>query len=261
MEYEIIQNFTSQNRSGQPLNPIGCELHETDTLNATALNEIGYENNGYHGSNAHIFIDDISIRQCIPFNEIGWGAGTTANSKYIHVELCHFDDSERFQEVWKRAVWLFAKLEKEIIKVKAITNYNLPSHADTSMWWKETDHTDPIEYFAQHGKTVADFRKDVQTLMDGCTIIQTTTTTTVNNIKESIKMKYIVKGEISQRVKILQALLLAEGYSISVDGDFGQMTFNIVEQFQRDKQITIDGIVGEQTIGTMLDNAKNILEN
>ena len=37
------------------------------------------------------------------------------------------------------------------------------SHAQVSAKWKETDHTDPIDYLASHGKTWANLVADVTT--------------------------------------------------------------------------------------------------
>ena len=51
----------------------------------------------------------------------------------------------------ERYVWLLAKLlfNKKLSVVDGVT---LMSHAQVSAKWKETDHTDPIEYLASRGK-------------------------------------------------------------------------------------------------------------
>lgn len=46
---------------------------------------------------------------------------------------------------------------------------------------------------------------------------------------------------------LVQDSLVWHGYSLSVDGIFGSQTENVVEQFQSDQGITVDGIVGPET--------------
>lgn len=162
MAYTITQKFISQNRSYAVLNAIGTVLHETADPGATDENEFNYFNSGYRGASAHAFVDFDSITQTVPWNEQAWHAGSTANSSFIGIELCHYDDAARFQQVWDRAVWLFAWLHVNVIKNTAINMNTLMSHAEVSEKWHETDHMDPISYFAQFGKSVDDFRNAVQ---------------------------------------------------------------------------------------------------
>jgi peptidoglycan hydrolase-like protein with peptidoglycan-binding domain len=51
-------------------------------------------------------------------------------------------------------------------------------------------------------------------------------------------------GERSVEVVVLQYLLRAEGYQLTVDGEFGQHTQDAVVQFQIDSGLTADGMVG-----------------
>jgi peptidoglycan hydrolase-like protein with peptidoglycan-binding domain len=48
-------------------------------------------------------------------------------------------------------------------------------------------------------------------------------------------------------VRYLQQNLTKNGYPVSIDGLFGVKTEQAVINFQKKKQITVDGIVGEQT--------------
>lgn len=162
MAYTIVQKFISQNRSGKTLNAKGTVLHETATPGASDENEFNYFNSGYRGASAHAFVDYDSITQTVPWNEQSWHAGSTANKSYIGIELCNYPDAAKFNEVWKRAVWLFAYVHVNIIKVTTINKDTLMSHAEVSQKWGETDHNDPIAYFGQFGKTVDNFRSEVQ---------------------------------------------------------------------------------------------------
>jgi N-acetylmuramoyl-L-alanine amidase CwlA len=166
MDYNITQNFITQNRSYKPLIAIGTVLHETATPGASDENERAYFNAAYRGASAHAFVDYNSITQIIPWNEQAWHAGPTANNRYISIELCNYNDASRFEEIWRRGVWLFAYVHVNIIKVTTINEDTLMSHAEVSSKWKETTHTDPIEYFAKFGKTVEDFRIEVQNMIN-----------------------------------------------------------------------------------------------
>ncbi|MDP4158152.1 MAG: peptidoglycan recognition family protein [Bacillota bacterium] len=147
MPYQISEQLIKFNRSGQSLSPQGFVIHSTDTPNATAQNEHDYFNSGNRQASAHYFVDSSSIIRCIPENEVAWHAGTTANHRFLSVEMC---DVESFQEVWNRTVWLVADA---CVRYGWTTGPNVYSHRGISAMYKETDHTDPIQFLANHGKT------------------------------------------------------------------------------------------------------------
>ena len=161
---KLIQN----NRSGSRLNPIGIVVHETATPGATAEREYQYFNSANRGASAHAFVDWEDVIQTIPYDEVAWHAGPTANSRYIGIELCRPSghDPEKFGRVWNNAVSLFADLFREN-GFGTVTVDNLQSHAEVSSRWRESDHTDPVGYFAEYGKTVNEFRDAVQNELNG----------------------------------------------------------------------------------------------
>ncbi len=56
-------------------------------------------------------------------------------------------------------------------------------------------------------------------------------------------------GSRSQEVKKIQTALKEKGYFNSkIDGIFGTLTKNAVERFQKDNGLTVDGIVGKNTL-------------
>ncbi|AFY56066.1 putative peptidoglycan-binding domain-containing protein [Rivularia sp. PCC 7116] len=54
-------------------------------------------------------------------------------------------------------------------------------------------------------------------------------------------------GDRGNSVRILQRLLVAKRYPISVDGDFGVLTETAVKAFQSRRGLRVDGIVGPRT--------------
>jgi N-acetylmuramoyl-L-alanine amidase CwlA len=159
-KYPITQDFLQvgkeHNRPGTPLAPQGLTVHETATPGASSSNESAYFHNAYREASAHFFVDYSAIVQIIPENEIAWHAGPTANHRDLSVELCHFTDPEKFQETWKRGVWLAADICLRY-GFDPGNIYQMHTHAWVSETWGETDHTDPIGYFTAHGKSWADF--------------------------------------------------------------------------------------------------------
>lgn len=57
----------------------------------------------------------------------------------------------------------------------------------------------------------------------------------------------LAKGMGGADVVALQGLLLAHGYIVTVDGDFGEKTRRAAMSFQADNKLTSDGIAGNQT--------------
>jgi N-acetyl-anhydromuramyl-L-alanine amidase AmpD len=64
------------------------------------------------------------------------------------------------------------------------------------------------------------------------------------------------RGDSGERVKTLQYLLRARGYSLTVDGAFGTGTETVVKNFQTARGLTADGVVGRYTWEALLLNAQ-----
>ena len=55
------------------------------------------------------------------------------------------------------------------------------------------------------------------------------------------------QGDSGPRVRAVQLLLRAHGSEIDADGSFGPLTASAVRDFQRERGLTVDGIVGNET--------------
>lgn len=60
------------------------------------------------------------------------------------------------------------------------------------------------------------------------------------------------KGSFGGAVTAMQQVLWERGYTLEIDGDFGAQTDRIVREFQRDRGLTVDGIVGPVTWAALL---------
>lgn len=167
LDYEIKQKYiTGTNRPGKHLDPTGEVVHSTATPGAMAINIRDYFNNHPEAkASAHVAIDWTTIIEIIPDNENTWHAGPTANRLFIGIELCEpkEHDPAKFQEVWNRAVWYTAKACKQfgwdVSKVY--------SHDEISRMFHETNHTDPVGFFAKYGKSFGDFKLAVMKELKG----------------------------------------------------------------------------------------------
>lgn len=71
----------------------------------------------------------------------------------------------------------------------------------------------------------------------------------------TMEMRNLRKGDKGERVKALQILLIGNGYSCGgsgADGDFGSNTDTAVRKYQKAKGLTVDGIAGKATMGSLL---------
>ena len=67
---------------------------------------------------------------------------------------------------------------------------------------------------------------------------------------------YLQKGDKGNSVKIMQTMLIACGYSCGsygADGDFGDSTLNALKSFQRENNLVVDGLYGEQSERKLTD--------
>jgi N-acetylmuramoyl-L-alanine amidase len=236
MSYDIIQKFINKNRPGSSLNAVGIVVHDTDTPGATAENEQNYFNNNVVYASAHAFVDWNNIIQTIPYAEVAWHAGQTANSKFLGVELCvpSSHDNNKFNEVWNRAVWYFAYLMIHIVKQTTVTKDNVLSHSEVSNRWHETDHTDPVAYFAEYNKTIDKFREEVQAEIN----LQLGN----NNVNPDSEVLFVQQSLNRFKVRDYANMALVE------DGIYGPRTKSAVQNFQSIVGLNTDGIIGPYTL-------------
>lgn len=132
--------------------PEGVVVHETADNNATAENEYSFFNNNWSTvqTYVHAVADDNEIINMHNTDYAVWGAGPTANAKFIQIELCRTHSGDAFaRSIANDAYYVASKL----------LQYNLPdtpgvtvmSHHQTSLKWHETTHVDPDTYFPMWG--------------------------------------------------------------------------------------------------------------
>ena len=141
------------------LNPSQFAVHSTDNYaeTADAAAHIHYWANDGKDNAVHLVVDDKVCYQAVPYDRKCWQVGN-ANYLVEGIEICCTHDHERFLKIWENAVDVVAQR----LNAHGWTTAVMHPHKWYSENYGGSDHTDPIDYFAEHGKTWEDFVYDVQ---------------------------------------------------------------------------------------------------
>ena len=150
-------------------------IHETATPGAPAANLLNYWRNNPEYM-VHFVSDWNGVWQCIPLDRLSWHVGN-ANGWTVGIEICHATNWNDFKKGWDIAVEFAAQFLKE----RGWGTARMVSHDYCSRTWGGSDHTDPIGYFAEYGKSWNDFVSDVAKRMRGKTVNKQNPGKAVNN--------------------------------------------------------------------------------
>jgi peptidoglycan hydrolase-like protein with peptidoglycan-binding domain len=180
----------------------------------------------------------------MPWDYESWGCGKgskgSCNNGWMQFEICedNLNDKTYFEAIYKEACELTAYYCKlynldphGTVKFNGIEVPVILCHQDSYKLKLGSNHSDIYPWFKKYGKTMDDVRDDVAALLAGAKEVSTS----------------LRKGDKGEKVKKLQQNLVKLGYSLSVDGSFGGATEKTVKQFQKDNNLTQDGIVGAKT--------------
>ncbi len=174
-------------KQNKKMKPAGIMVHSTATpgvMNAQwlkAWNKSGIE------KAVHAFIDDTGIVQTLPWDTVGWHSGVGSKGKsananntgYIGFEICEpaghtysggamvgydaLKHEEFFDKVYAYAVELCAYLCREY----SIPTEKIICHSEGNKMGIASDHSDVMQWFPKHGKSMDIFRRDVQKAIAG----------------------------------------------------------------------------------------------
>lgn len=157
---EIKDRLLSHNRPGDRFIPRGLVIHSTANPGASARENANYfdqvlppEKRG----SAHLVVDWQEALTLIPWRsriaEHAWHAGDSANQRFLGMEICETIDPVLFDRVWANAIDAAA----QVLTAYRWATDALLTHNQISRAFKETNHTDPIGFFKQHGRSWAQF--------------------------------------------------------------------------------------------------------
>jgi N-acetylmuramoyl-L-alanine amidase len=192
----------------------GVVDHSTATPEATDEAESTYFHREWQNRQAfpHFCVDWDSITQLADTDYIAWAAGN-GNPRFVHIELCETKDKAKFDESYKRYVWLTAYILKQ--KNLGVTDEKtLVSHDWVSKHLGGTNHTDPIAYLKSHGITWARHVKNVHVEYDS--FFQQTYTVQKGDTLDHLAERYDVT---------IQNLLRLNNLEINQDVSVGQVLY------------------------------------
>lgn len=151
---EIVEAIVSNGHG--PLSPSFFVVHETANPGATAANHVSYWRREPTFA-VHYVLDWEECYHCVPNDRLAYHVGG-GNSQTYGVELCHATSRADFEKVWKSGVELCAAQ----LRARGWGVDRLLSHWDCTRRWGGSDHTDPIGYFEEYGRTWEDFTDAVR---------------------------------------------------------------------------------------------------
>ncbi|MFL0403584.1 N-acetylmuramoyl-L-alanine amidase [Bacillus nitratireducens] len=142
----------------------GVVAHSTATPEAPAINIQKYESRTWRSAFVHYAVDWDEKIQIASTKYRAWGAGSAANARFVHVELCETSDPMKFKRSYERYVELIG----EILRERNIhPSKGLWTHKDITYKLGGTNHEDPLDYLRSHGISEGKFRADVLKAYNG----------------------------------------------------------------------------------------------
>ncbi|MGL6187315.1 MAG: peptidoglycan recognition protein family protein [Clostridium chrysemydis] len=258
-------------------------IHSTGNTNDTAKNNADYFGRADRGASAHYFVDDNSIYQVVEDNDCSWSCGDghnkygIGNRNTIAIEMCGTDDGNISDKTIENTL----ELTKSLMNKYGINIDHVVRHYDASRkccpsqfspndwkrWWNfkarlegkdveniEIKPSEPLKTQGDKLWEVSISGEEVKKLQHQLNIQG------YGDIKEDgyfgdstlSVCPTVREGAEGNITKCIQQRLLNRGYtslksSGGADGVFGRGTTIAIENLQRNKNLTVDGIVGKNT--------------
>lgn len=240
MAYEIINKYipTSKYPVKAPyaMNPQYITFHNTYN-DATALGEISYMTNNSNQTSYHVAVDDKHVVQAIPFNRTAWHAGDgqgNGNRKSIGIEVCYS----------KSGGPKYAAAEANAIEYIAHILKDKGWGVDRVKWHRDWSGKNCPHRVLDEGRATS-----VRNRISAKLAELKGQVVPAAKPKPSTEVRdYFLNGDKLPGVKILQQNLSKLGFSLTVDGIFGNGTEKAVRAFQLQNGLVVDGIAGKATL-------------
>ena len=158
----LLDPGVEHSRPQTPFTPLGLCLHSTADAGATAQQIRDYFNS-HNGASSHFVVDWTEALWDPGHAEVAWGAGVTANERFLHLEACEPTNGPagfgQFHACYTR--WIAAAADVLEAYKWPCDDAHVWSHARVSSVWRETDHRDPLPWLARWGKTWDDVLQDL----------------------------------------------------------------------------------------------------
>jgi N-acetylmuramoyl-L-alanine amidase CwlA len=192
----------------------GIVMHSTAVYGDTSLGERNYECSHYENAFVHGFSDPHSTIETASTDYIAYGAGPTANQRYLHLELCQVknDGSQAATEAFKASYgnWIDYAAQRlydrklGVITAKPDGTGTLWQHYQVSQYLGGSTHIDPMDYLKTWLITWDQVVLDV-----------------TNKYKELEQMDELLKRvcELEDKVKVLENTAAPDWFVIEFGSD------------------------------------------
>ena len=286
---EIVQYYQTKNpcfTAGRKIKPSGIVVHSTGANNPNIKRYVGPDDGilGVNSNNNHwnkpsatkcvhawigkVADGSLKVYQTLPWDHRSWGVGSGKNGSYnathIQFEIC--EDGLNDEAYYKAAFNLAKELCVMLCRAFDIPADNIVGHYEAYQAGYGSNHGDPKNWQKKFGGSMAQFRADVKTLLNGENspyntvviegkevIAETKKPTQTAPSKPQIEsvvttMPTLRNGSRGTWVKVLQWLLNDNGYNAGkADGIFGKNTLAAVKAYQQAEGLSVDGVCGKNT--------------
>lgn len=260
----IIPVIATENRAykrGERITPNGIVVYSTASNNTELRRYVQPDPDGTIGKNQygnhwnqpsadkcmHGFLGarldgSLAFAQTLPWDYRCWGCGGgesgSYNDSHLQFEVCEdgLDDPAYYWAAVDAAAEVCAMLCRQYgIKTRRIV-----SHKEAAAALYASGHVDPEHWMDNFGDNMDAFRARVAALIGE--------DTTVRPTWQEMRRDTIRKGARSTDVAEMQGILNTLGYNAGkVDGIFGTATQKAVKAYQRENELTPDGVAGPRT--------------
>lgn len=139
-------------------------------------------------------------------------------------------------------------LNEEINRIKSLFNddrlYGNLCEQDMTYTWDSDTESDTVVSTEPYGSSYTEPNTiTIEKIIDN------------NNNREMIR-----RGDEGYGVEEVQKILKEKGYNIETSGVFDYKTENVVKEFQRDRNIKVDGIVGIETSEELMSDNEDVVK-
>lgn len=153
--YQSVNKYVSGGHGY--LNASYLVIHETANPGASAYNHtLLWSRDDTYAVHHVMELDGSTVYNTVAENRLCWHVGN-GNGYTIGIELAHATNASDFAKQWSEAV----KWAGDELRAHGWDTSRLLSHYEAAQRWGGSDHTDPIGYFRQYGKTWAEFKQAV----------------------------------------------------------------------------------------------------
>lgn len=226
--------------------PLGIQVHSVGSKGTTRDRWRCWNKAGVKKC-AGAFVDTKGIMQCLPWDKRPWLSGSgkngNANNFCVGFEICEPSKSKDTEEA---AEYLFSCVKYlcvELCKALDINPADIKTHCELYKIGYASNHADVNHWWGKKGTaweqyTMDRLRREVSEEI-GVALLET-----------------IRKGSTGEAVMELQGYLQELGYyGGEIDGIAGGGTVTAIKAFQKDNDLTVDGVCGKKTWAALLEQA------